>query len=125
MGVYGRASVSRRWPRAHAICERCGGRFNHDQLQWQFQWNGPRLQNLRILVCRSCLDVPQEQLRTIILPPDPVPIENPRPELSTAIYASLREDGGSALREQPVFDASPLSISFEAEESTTLPMYQQ
>jgi len=26
------------------------------------------------------LDVPQEQLRTIILPPDPVPIQNPRPE---------------------------------------------
>jgi len=32
------------------------------------------------LVCKSCLDVPQEQLRTIILPPDPVPISNPRPE---------------------------------------------
>lgn len=54
--------------------------FNHDQLQFQHQWAGPKLQNLRLLVCRSCLDVPQEGLRTIILPPDPVPIQNPRPE---------------------------------------------
>lgn len=75
-----RASVSLRRPRAHAICDRCGFRYNHDELQWQFQWAGPKLQNLRLLVCKSCLDVPQEGLRTIILPPDPVPIENPRPE---------------------------------------------
>lgn len=75
-----RAATSRRYPRAHAICDRCGFEFNHDELQWQFQWAGPRLQNLRILVCRTCLDVPQEQLRTIVLPPDPVPIQNPRPE---------------------------------------------
>ena len=26
------------------------------------------------------MDVPQEQLRTILLPPDPVPVDNPRPE---------------------------------------------
>lgn len=35
---------------------------------------------MRILVCQSCYDKPQEQLRTVILPPDPVPIMNPRPE---------------------------------------------
>lgn len=75
-----RAQVSRKWPRAHAICDRCSMRFNHDELQWQFQWVGPRLQNLRLLVCPTCLDVPQEGLRTIVLPPDPVPIQNPRPE---------------------------------------------
>ena len=75
-----RAATNRLSPRAHAICDRCGARYNHDQLRWQFQWTGPKLQNLRLLVCRSCLDVPQEQLRTIILPPDPVPIDNPRPE---------------------------------------------
>lgn len=76
----GRAAVSLRKPRAHAICDRCGFRYNHDQLAWQFQWQGPKLQNIRLLVCRTCMDVPQVQLRTIILPPDPVPIENPRPE---------------------------------------------
>lgn len=41
------------------------------------------MQNLRILVCKgnNCLDTPQEQLRTIVLPPDPEPIINARPEL--------------------------------------------
>jgi len=39
------------------------------------------LQNLRILVCNRCLDIPQEQLRAIVLPPDPQPIINARPEL--------------------------------------------
>ncbi len=75
-----RAAVSRSHPRAHAICVRCGFRYNHDELQWQFQWAGTKLQNLRLLVCKYCLDEPQEQLRTIILPTDPVPIRDPRPE---------------------------------------------
>src|SRR5215813_3101997 len=75
-----RAATSRLHPRSHAICDRCGFRYNHDDLQWQYQWAGPRLQNLRLLVCKTCLDIPQEQLRTIVLPPDPVPIANPRPE---------------------------------------------
>jgi len=29
---------------------------------------------------RTCLDKPQIQLRTIIIPPDPLPVINPRPE---------------------------------------------
>jgi hypothetical protein len=77
----GRASVSPYSPRAHAVCDRCGFRFNHDRLGWQYQWQGPRLQNIRLLVCpNGCLDKPQEQLRTIVLPPDPIPISNARPE---------------------------------------------
>lgn len=54
--------------------------INHDQLQDQKQWRGPKLQSLGILVCPTCLDVPQEQLRTIVLPIDPVTIANARPE---------------------------------------------
>ena len=81
MRPHGNAQVSARAPRATAICDRCGFMFNHDELQWQWDWlQGPRLFNLRILVCRTCLDVPQENGRTIVLPPDPVPIANPRPE---------------------------------------------
>ena len=44
------------------------------------QWSGSQLQNLRLLVCDTCLDVPQQQLRSIVLPPDPLPVFNPRPE---------------------------------------------
>ncbi len=80
MRQHGRATVNARHPRAFAICDRCSALYNHDQLQWQFQWIAVKLQNIRLLVCESCLDKPQEQLRTIVLPPDPVPIMNARPE---------------------------------------------
>src|SRR5882762_4893552 len=80
MRPHGRASISMRQPRALAVCDRCGFLYNHTSLQWQHEWRGPRLQNLHILVCQPCLDTPQEQLRTIVLPPDPTTIANARPE---------------------------------------------
>jgi len=81
MRPHGRAQVSQTAPRALAVCDGCGFMFNLDDLQWQWDWlQGPRLFNKRILVCRTCLDVPQESGRTIVLPPDPIPVANPRPE---------------------------------------------
>ena len=47
-------------------------------------YRGNTLQNLRLLVCPRCLDTPQDQLRPIIVPPDPIPIKDPRP----GFYAS-------------------------------------
>lgn len=76
----GRLHVSPSDPHAGGTCDRCYIRYNLRDLKWQWQWAGPQLQNLRILVCQRCLDKPQEQLRTIVLPPDPVPVLNPRPE---------------------------------------------
>jgi hypothetical protein len=76
----GRARTSSRSPMAHAICDRCGFRYNFVDLRWQFDWRGASLQNLRILVCRPCYDTPQTQLRSIVLPADPQPIINARPE---------------------------------------------
>jgi hypothetical protein len=76
-----RAVTDARYPRAHAICDRCGFRYNHVDLHWQYDWRGPRLSNLRILVCDSCLDAPQQSgQRTILLPADPIPIMNARAE---------------------------------------------
>lgn len=43
-------------------------------------WAGTTLINKQLLVCRPCYDRPQEQLRAIVLPADPVPIRNPRPQ---------------------------------------------
>jgi hypothetical protein len=76
--ISGRARTSAKKPQAHAICDRCGFRYNWVDLQWQYQWRGPVIQNIRILVCRHCLDTPQEQLRAIVLPSDPNPIVNAR-----------------------------------------------
>lgn len=57
-------------------------RWNRIDLSWQFDWRGAQLQNLRILVCRRCNDVPQEQLRSYSPPADPIPIRDPRPDYS-------------------------------------------
>ena len=76
----GRARTSSRNPQAHAICDKCGFRYNHVNLRWQFDWAGASLINKRMLVCDPCYDTPQNQLRAIILPADPMPIVNPRTE---------------------------------------------
>jgi hypothetical protein len=81
MRPHGRAQVSARAPRALGICQRCSFMYNLDILQWQWDWlQGPRLFNKRIKVCPTCLDIPQESGRTIVLPPDPVPVTYALPE---------------------------------------------
>ena len=76
----GRARTSAKSPRAFGVCDRCGQWWNWVDLRFQFDWRGPTVQNLRILVCKHCYDTPQAQLRSIVLPQDPVPIINARPE---------------------------------------------
>ena len=76
----GRAKTSARNPRAFAVCDRCALWYNHVDLKWQYDWAGASLINKRILVCDTCYDTPQEQLRAIIVPADPMPIINPRIE---------------------------------------------
>ena len=77
----GRAYASASNPRAFAVCDRCGIWTFHHKLAFQFDWAGPSMVNKRLLVCGPCMDRPQQQLRAIVLPADPVPIDNPRPEL--------------------------------------------
>ena len=80
----GRARINANDPQAQAECDRCGDRVNLNSLVRQFEWRGAALADTGLLVCsgigtRNCLDVPFEQNRAIILPPDPVPHRNPRP----------------------------------------------
>jgi len=86
----GRARTNATSPQAHGICDRCGFRYNHDDLSWQYDWAGASLINRGILVCSTCLDTPQEQLRAIVLPADPVPILNPRIEYFAAYSTDTR-----------------------------------
>ena len=67
-------------PEGAGQCDRCGRWFNLRSLTFQFEWSGTHLYNTGVLVCTQggCLDVPQEQFRTIILPPDPPPLLNAR-----------------------------------------------
>jgi hypothetical protein len=47
------------------------------------QWAGAGLINTGLLVCPRCLDVPFEQYRVLILPGDPAPVINSRPDPNT------------------------------------------
>jgi hypothetical protein len=90
----GRARTSSSNPQAHAICDRCGFRYNNTDLKFQFDWRGTSLQNLRILVCSTCYDTPQQQLRALTLPADPVPIMNARVQDFVAASTDYRATSG-------------------------------
>jgi len=90
----GRARTSIRNPRAFGVCDRCALWYNHDNLTWQFDWAGASLMNKRILVCSSCYDNPQQQLRAIVLPADPMPIINPRTEPYAWDSTDIRQVSG-------------------------------
>lgn len=77
---HGRASVDSSNPAAWGTCDRCGFNYNLKNLSWQFDWAGTRLINKGLLVCGSCLDKPSPWLRALVLPPDPPPVMNARPE---------------------------------------------
>ena len=64
---------------AKAVCDMTGFTFNHSDLVKQMQWQGNSLQWTGLLVGRPFVDFPNEQLRTPVMFPDPVPIELPRP----------------------------------------------
>ncbi len=80
MRPHGNARADRRNPRAWGVCDKCGFLYNKRDLQFQYIWAGPRTDNTNMLVCNTCLDDLQEQLRVIVLPADPNPVSNPRPE---------------------------------------------
>lgn len=115
---HGRASVDRRNPRAWATCDRCGFIYNQVELQFQYEWFGAKTQNTNMLVCDTCLDDLQEQLRVIILPADPVPIEDPRPERYTSDnnpYTGLGTNIGTMTQ------AAGLAAAFDT--NTNKPMF--
>lgn len=122
MRPHGRARVSSRNPQAFAICDRCGFLHNHNRLQWQFDWAGASLINKRILVCDTCLDTPQQQLRAIILPADPVPILNPRVQNYVDASTDYRTTQGNSVDSQtgiPVIGGDTRQTNL-----TQLPIYQ-
>ena len=89
--------------RAFAICERCGSLWNHDQLSWQYDYRGPSPQNTRKLVCPTCLDAPNPTSKSIVLPPDPVPVLNARPPSAGDILSvRVTEDGKKRITEDDI-----------------------
>jgi len=65
-------------------------------------WAGASMVNKRILVCDSCYDKPQNQLRAIVLPADPMPIVNPRGENFVKDETNYRITSGQILEPSAV-----------------------
>jgi hypothetical protein len=65
-------------PDALGVCDYTGFIFNKRDLVKQMEWRGNALQWTGFMVGRPFLDVPNDQNRTPILPPDPVPVPLPR-----------------------------------------------
>lgn len=65
-------------PSAVAFCDKTGMVFNREDLVKQFEWRGNALVWTGFYVGPQFADAPNEQLRPPILPPDPVPIQQPR-----------------------------------------------
>jgi hypothetical protein len=61
------------------FCDYCNFKYPLAALSWAMEWRGSALANLRFLVCSTCLDVPNEQFRIIVIGPDPAPLQDARP----------------------------------------------
>lgn len=88
-------------PQAWGTCDRSGFIHNLADLKPEFEWAGTQLINKHFLVGDRFIDVPQEQLRTIKIPPDPDPVLNARPEpyaVDEFMNTPLYSEGGQVLR---------------------------
>lgn len=62
-------------------CDECGFLWNLSRMQFQYDFMGGSVpQNTGYLVCPRCLDDLNYQRQLLIIPPDPPPIANTRPE---------------------------------------------
>src|SRR5258708_4412440 len=74
MRPHSRYKVNSDAPRAKAVCDFCGQIWQHSDLVWQYEWAGPRLRSQRGVVWQPWNGKPQQQLGSIVLRADPVPI---------------------------------------------------
>lgn len=62
-------------------CDRCGLLDNQSRMQFQYDYLGGSVpQSTGYIVCERCLDQLNHQRQLIIIPPDPPPLFNTRPE---------------------------------------------
>lgn len=67
-------------PEALGICDKTGFVFNRKDLVKQMAWQGNALVWTGAYVGKPYLDKPSEQGRSPSLPPDPIPVVQPRPD---------------------------------------------
>lgn len=72
-------------PSALGICDKTGFVHNRRDLVRQMEWRGNALVWTGFYVGRQYADAPNEQLKPPILPPDPVPVMEPRLQQPTIV----------------------------------------
>ncbi len=77
---HGRYSPDPYAAKGRGVCDRCQFVYELDQLQYQYDYRGDTLTNTRFRVCYVCRDKPYEGNRPVKLPPDPLPLIDPRVE---------------------------------------------
>jgi hypothetical protein len=78
-----KARVNRRSPSAWAICDFCSKQVLRVDLVPDRQYMGTEIRETGFLVCKfTCVDVPQPQEKAILLPPDPLPVQDPRVDIA-------------------------------------------
>jgi len=107
----GHAITNPRMPRAFGVCDRCSRWFNLVRLRYQHEWQGTKIINTRKRVCADCMDRLQPQLKARLMPPDPVPVYDPRPENFTGsrFDPSPRSGNPLATEQQPWPPKQPIS----------------
>ncbi len=78
----GHARTDKRHPSAFAICDFCYSQWNRIDLQADRQYMGTDVRPTGFLVCPRCLDKPQPQQKAIRIPPDPLPVYQPRLDIA-------------------------------------------
>lgn len=118
------ARVDTQNPEGWAQCDRCGFWYNRSALTWQYEWAGNQLYNTGKLVCiegNHCYDKPQEQFRTIILPPDPPPIVNARvPNFAYEEYTSIQLNVSGGPTNKAPWGAGPQTLLMDQTQTTFL-----
>lgn len=95
--------------KAHGSCDFCARQWDLDRLQYQYEFRGDVLFNTRFRVCPDCMDKPYEGNRPIKLPPDPVPVLDPRVE------PFLQEENTAGTFFQPSPTPPPISLFYVSE----------
>lgn len=67
---------------AWGICDRCAFVYDLNDLKFQFEYRGGSMINTGSRVCPTCMDKPFTPNKLIKLPPDPVPVKDPRMSLA-------------------------------------------
>lgn len=81
-------NVDENSPYALGICDKSGFVFRRIDMVKQMEWRGNALIWTGFIVGKPFVDTPNAQLKPPILPPDPVPVQNPRLQQPTTVIWS-------------------------------------